>query len=109
MRRPVRLNRVGGELTVSEAAPTGRPDVQRQLQANRDRLLEIASEFGLSNLRVAPTGRLVVDVSEGGNYDTLAAFDQAVADELGIRVDAHPSEVLDQPGHGADLDAAVPV
>lgn len=94
---------------MSEPVPTAARDIVRQVHANRERILEIASEFGLSNPRVAPTGRLVVDVHGDGNYDTLAAFDQAVAEELGLRVDAHPAEVLDRPGHGTDLDAAVPV
>lgn len=84
-------------------------DIVAAVRANRERLIEIARRFGLSNLRIAPTGRSLVDISQGGNYDTLAAFDQAVAEELGLRIDAHPSEVLRRPGHGRDFDEAIPV
>lgn len=79
------------------------------MRAERQRVLEVARRFGLSNVRIASTGRVLVDMSEGTNYDTLAAFDQAVADELGLRIDAHPSEVLERSGHGRDFDEAVPV
>lgn len=79
------------------------------VRAERHRVLEVARRFGLSNLRIASTGRVLVDMGEGGNYDTLAAFDQAVAEEFGLRIDAHPSEVLERSGHGRDLDEAVPV
>ena len=84
-------------------------DIVEAVRAQRNRVLELARRLGLSNLRIAPTGRALVDVGEGGNYDTLAAFDQAVAEELGLRIDAHPSEVLQGPGHGRDFDQAVPV
>lgn len=85
------------------------PDVVAVLRTNAERVHRIASRLGLSNVRVASTGRVVVDVAEGGNYDTLADFDEAVAAELGVRVDAQPAEVLDQPGHSRDLDDTVAV
>ncbi|MDP8927030.1 MAG: hypothetical protein M3O70_00220 [Actinomycetota bacterium] len=84
-------------------------DIVTAVRAHRERVVEIARRFGLSNLRIAPTGRALVDLDEGGNYDTLAAFDRAVAEELGLRIDAHPAEVLGRPGHGRDFDDAVPV
>lgn len=79
------------------------------LRSHRDQVAKIAARFGLSNVRVAPTGRVIVDVGDGGNYDTLAAFDAAVAEEIGVRIDAHPAEVLQQPGHSPDFDEAVVV
>lgn len=84
-------------------------DIVEAVRAKRERVNQIARRFGLSNVRIAPTGRALVDVGEGGNYDTLAAFDQAVAEELGLRIDAHPAEILDRPGHSRDFDEAVPV
>ncbi len=90
-------------------ASSGEPDVVVTLRANGERVNRIAARLGLSNVRVASTGRVVVDVAEGGNYDTLADFDEAVAAELGVRVNAQPAEVLDQPGHSRDLDETVAV
>jgi hypothetical protein len=43
-------------------------DVIASFRRHADDISEIAREFGSSNVRVAPTGRAIVDVSEGGDY-----------------------------------------
>lgn len=92
---------------MSDAARPEEGALLMTLRAHRHHLERIAARHGLSNLRVAPTGRALADVEPGRNYDDLAAFDAEVERDLGVRLDVHPAEVLGQPGHGRDLDRAV--
>lgn len=87
----------------------GHEDRLAVLRAHRQTVDAIAARHGLRNLRVAPTGRGLADLAAGRNYDDLAAFDEDIARELGVRLDVHPAQVLDQPGHSRDFDEAISV
>lgn len=100
---------MSGSVSVAQVPSAQEQDIVEAVRGKRESVIEIARRFGLSNVRIAPTGRALVDVGEGGNYDTLAAFDEAVEEELGLRIDAHPAEVLERSGHSRDFDQAVPV
>lgn len=85
------------------------PAAAEVLQRRREVVLQLAAEHGLSNVRVAGTGRLLVSVAEDRTYVDLADFDAAVEEALGVAVESLPDGVLANVGHSLDLDSAQPL
>lgn len=81
------------------------PRPSAALMGHRKRVLEIAREYGASNVRVfgsAARGTdgegsdidLLVDMDDRATLFTLTGFEQALSDLLGVRVDVRtPAEI----------------
>lgn len=58
-----------------------------QLRAHRAELAHLAADHGLSQLRVAPSGRLVALADEGRSYFDVVRFEQEAAQLIGAPVE----------------------
>jgi hypothetical protein len=78
------------------------------LRANRDEVLRLAAEQGITAVKVTPTGRLLVSAGPEVTYLGLARFLVALERELGVATDdAVFDSVLAADDHDPDFDRAV--
>lgn len=94
---------------MSESAPDlARVDLAG-LRAHAAQLRALASEHGLSHLRITPTGRLLVAVDDRADYFDIIDFAGRARRLLGHEVQVLPDGVLRNEYSSADLHAAQPL
>ncbi len=92
------------------AIPSALPPVSAErVRAHARELRELARSHGLSRIRVASTGRLVVAADDSADYFDLADFQQAASHLLQADVQALPEGVLRNEHASEDLIAAIPL
>lgn len=64
-----------------------------------------ADDLGLSRVRAADDGLILVAVPPGATYTTLAAFDARVAELTGVTVESNADDVLDNRAYDGTYDA----
>ncbi len=94
--------------SISSPAPALCPDAQA-LRRHRQAVLQLAAQHGLSQIRVTPSGRLLLSVAENRTYVDIANFDASVEEAVGVAVESVPDGVLKNEGRSEDLDQATPL
>lgn len=89
----------GGEAAATEAA----------LRANAAALRSLATDHGISQLRIAGAGLLVGHIGENRDLFDVAAFETAAHEVLGAEVDLYSDGVLDHDNVSPELLAATPL
>jgi hypothetical protein len=79
---------------VSIAGSEGSTATVDQLHAHRQKLVSLAAEHGLTDLRVQPAGGLSAMAESGRSYFDVVRFEQAATTEVGapVHVDVPPAE-----------------
>lgn len=91
-----------------DLAPAG--GVLDSLRRHKQVVERLARVHGLSNVRATEGGLVVVTADDAGvSYATLSRFEEAVAQAVGVDIDAYTDDVLANPGHTDALDDARPL
>lgn len=85
------------------------PAGPERIRRFRSELKALAAEHGLHDVRVTPTGRLLVRLDGDRSLWDLAVFQTVVSERLGGHVGVVSAAAVANEGHGADLEEAVPL
>lgn len=89
--------------------PTFPPLDEATARANADALHTLGLEYAVTELKFAPTGRLIGHMDEDRGLGDMADFQIAIEDMLGKHADFFTDGLIGKPGVSADLLAARPL